>query len=289
VAARTKPSNRLTPQFYSDLIAAYRENPGRYGPAARAVGCDPATAKRGWEQGWLEHEPWARPIRDIIAQEVRAARVKLEEERQAKVDKIVGDAAKSTSQDILEAAVVRERALAERAKNLAQLQADAAGSIAEEAKMIRAYRTDLHGVAAMANQLLSGMEPIVKKVREALQTDTSMKPAEAIAILRQLTSVLKEGAEAAQKTMEMERLLLGQPQQILEERVEPSGDPADSLAKLSAAFETLQRLGMTPPSVIDVMPKSVVVDVTYSEESEASEPPQLPPLQADSNDDQSAA
>lgn len=66
----------LTKETYEKLVDAFRDTPGNFSAAARAVGCDRRMAKRAWTKGWERH-PWARPVEVVLREEHDAARARL--------------------------------------------------------------------------------------------------------------------------------------------------------------------------------------------------------------------
>jgi hypothetical protein len=66
-------------ELWDLLLAAFRQRPGNFAEVGRLANCHWRTAKRAWTEGWTD-APWARPIKDILAEELVVER---EAERQA--------------------------------------------------------------------------------------------------------------------------------------------------------------------------------------------------------------
>jgi len=79
---------KITPEFYSALLDAFRERPGNAQGAADAVRrdarsggtCTRRTAAKAWSLGWPPYD--MKPIREVLELEQIAARATLEEARE---------------------------------------------------------------------------------------------------------------------------------------------------------------------------------------------------------------
>jgi hypothetical protein len=193
----------VTPEFYEALVAAYRENPGAHSHAASTVGCDRRTAKRGWEEGWQRSVghgrpalPWARPIRDVIADEQAEARRRLAaiEEREHEV-------------------VERERALRVHIDR-EKVRQEAVQRRTEWAAATQEARRNAHGVARVVGELL----PVVLRKVEGLKADldaAELTPAKAVHMARELTQAARMANEALHLALQTEHLAVGAPTEIV--------------------------------------------------------------------------
>lgn len=67
---------------YDALTAAFRDKPGNYANAARVAKCDSRMARAGWNKGWVIKRVGISypPIRDLLVEEQREARARMQEE-----------------------------------------------------------------------------------------------------------------------------------------------------------------------------------------------------------------
>lgn len=183
----------ISNQQYDALLRAYRGRPAAHSEAGKAAGIARQTAARYWERGGPE--AWQKPIREVIDREHELLRSDLE----------------------------RERATAEveHARELGQLDAVRARTHAMrqeigEAKISQLCRENaavalellgdlLEGVASLRTELASAFES--GEIRKLVRT----RPSEAIALLRQCTKAVHEGAQAAEVAVKLERLIVGKP------------------------------------------------------------------------------
>ena len=224
-----RPYNR---ERYDALVQAYRDCPDNHAAAGRQAGCTQQTAKRMWEQGW-PGIPWAIPIRDRLVQEREDARLEL---------------ARQT-------ALARNDADALRAK----ARQDSIESHAAEGAMVRLARSDATGLLASVGRLL----PAVAKLAESFSADVlsakELDRNEAARLLGQVAKVTKEALAAAQIAVELERLHLGAPTQIVgvtDVSAMSSEEAAREIEQAAAALARARKLGLLEDvTTVDVTPK----------------------------------
>lgn len=146
-------------------------------------------AHRGWSVGWKQYS-WAGPIRDVIAKEMEAARLerfKLVEEQRERQDK--------------------EREQARKA---------ALDASAEEAKAVQIARTNSIAVGALLQNLLKGMVPLAQRIQADIQAAAgTLSPKEIAKLISDTALVTRHSNEAIKAALELERLRLGQPTNIV--------------------------------------------------------------------------
>lgn len=133
----------LTRNLYDRLVEGYRLAPGNASNAARHAGCERRCARRAWEHGWPQW-PWARAIRDVIADEGETARVRAAEIERRR----------------------REAEDADREKAHAERQA----ALTEEANMLTGTRRALLGAAAVSAQAIPGLQALAGYMLDELCT-----------------------------------------------------------------------------------------------------------------------
>ena len=208
---------RITQEFYSALVEALRESNGNFSYTARVVGCDRATAKRAWERGWVPRLPWAKPVEEVIKQEQREARAKLH------------DASREAA------------AMAEVARRKAEEQA--AQTRSEEAALVKAARINATALLKTTATCLVKIAGQAKKIHAAID-DPETTASELVRMQQSITSMASTATSIAETTLRMERVLLGEPDKIVEHRIE--GLTVDkAIAEIKAAQRAADRAGIS--------------------------------------------
>jgi hypothetical protein len=118
VAGRRK----YTRTEYERILQGFRETPGNYAAASKFAGCDYRMAKRAWETGWSSPKtgpiPWARPVREVLAEEQAASRAGLADRLRRERELADAEAEKARSVAI-ERAAIEEQILQGARRNVA--------------------------------------------------------------------------------------------------------------------------------------------------------------------------
>lgn len=193
--------------MYAALLAAYRDTPGNHRFAAQQAGVFWRTARRGWEEGWPAYVWAARPIKDIIKEEQAIARQRSVEQdavREASLQRELEDAsrriAEQSVQPQTDRELVRQHALETREA---------------EALAIRLSRSNAIGLLTAMGDLVPSIQQLTKTVARQIETITDMTPGSFVRLLREFASAVKMVNEATDAVIKMERLVLGEPTQIL--------------------------------------------------------------------------
>lgn len=209
---------RLTVSTYEALLEAYRKSPGNHGNAAKAAGVDPATARRGWHEGWSSID-WAKdPIKVVVEREAETIRARL-------------------NADLIQKRQTMAAAMAEQREKAI---ADTMQAREQEAQMVRLARNDIMQQLAVVARLLPGMQELAKKaVVELAKKDIS--PQQVISLARHLAHTTDSLAAAADRCMQMERRVLGQPETIVGLQLQPMA-LAEAEEHIEAGARALRRL-----------------------------------------------
>lgn len=184
---------------YDKLIIAFRENWGNFSSAARAAGVARKTAKKAWISGWPDQR--MRPIRDLLEEERLAARAEILTETRAK---LVGD----------QAVLQQEAVEAEKARLLSHSQA--VQTRAQEGEMVKLSRANTIVMMATANRHLRVANKLAKELEEQVEKgEVELTPQQVIKLAGSCAFLTKTAAEAARINLEMERILLGEPTEII--------------------------------------------------------------------------
>ncbi|HHH30691.1 MAG TPA: hypothetical protein ENK57_20435 [Polyangiaceae bacterium] len=234
-----------TVKLHARLLDAFRvlqENAtgpltGGYAAAAKVAECDARTAKRGFVKGWPDYG--LDSIADIVAAEQAAARAAIQGE--------LSEAAEASV-----AVVAKEKAAA---------RADAIKARAEEGKLVRAARGNIVELLENGRELLAGyrkLAPRVSKLIAAIEKKIDKLLAEesettdigemldlverTAAVLWRLSTSARASTSAGMQALQMERLLLGQPTEIIGVTDLDAMDEDEAIAELEAAADVAKRM-----------------------------------------------
>jgi hypothetical protein len=229
-----KGRRAITPGFYEALVEAYRKIGRNYSAVAREVGCNPKTSQRAWERGWVDSVPplpWAIPIRDVIAEDQIQARAKLARDNESKAGQV---------------AKANEVALQKKVESeVTDAISDAAAAKAEEAQVVRSMRRHtMMGLGALAHirkfALPRLVQFLIDDIRQREASGVGMKTHEVLANLRRIEEVSKALSEQAQRAIEMERKILGEPDTIVGIQAD-FNSPDGAVAAILEARNALER------------------------------------------------
>lgn len=233
-----------TVKLHARLLGAFRdlqENAtgpltGGYAAAAKVAECDARTAKRGFVKGWPDYGLDA--ISDIITTEQAAARAAIQGE--------LSEAAEATVADV--------------AKEKAAARADAIKARAEEGKLVRAARGNIVELLENGRELLAGYRKLAprvskiigridRKIEKILEDDSETSVEEMLelvertaAVLWRLSTSARASTSAGMQALQMERLLLGQPTEIIGVTDLDAMTEDEAINELEAAAEVAKRM-----------------------------------------------
>ena len=233
----------ITIELYGKMLAAFRESPGDHHYAAKKAGCYWRTAKKGWDEGWPAY-PWGESIKTVIAKENAKARDKMasiKEAQHVSRQRVLDDASARAGALSVDDIADRDRA-----------RRDAVDASVEEGQLVRAARIN-------ALQLLTTLSDIGKHAAELAHRfaheieSVEMKPAQIVKLFKDFAQAAKAANEMAEMSIKMERLVLGEPTEIM--GVLPMDmsvdDAVREIIEANAALTRAQGMG-----VIDVTPKN---------------------------------
>lgn len=226
-----KPGRRAyTRKLYDALVEGFRLAPANAAHAARVAGCERRCAKRAWEEGW-RGLPWARPIREVLAEETQAARARAatEERRRREADDARREAAR---QEGIEAE-------------------------AQERSMLKAARQDVLAAAVVSAELVPTMRALAVVIRNAVIDPDSGRVRDkplvdaktSMTLLSRWTGMVGKVVYAAEVLAQLGRTERGQANAIVG-HVEVEMSPEQTEEELLAGVELLARLrGLDPVRV----------------------------------------
>lgn len=231
-AKKKQGARQITEDQWDRLLDAFRESapPVRsaVGVAAKAASVSRKTALKAWESGvrYLGKEP----IREIILEEQMAARAG------------ATDALKAAAQEQTSAQADRAYAEAEKAR------ADVIRARRQEGEMVRAQRGNLVAMIGITGTVLRGAIKQARELEKALAT--GIDPAtqkkltirEKVTILWQVNRIVAQTANASADVIKMERLLLGEPTEIVGHMDLGDMTEEQALADIFEAYQAAQRV-----------------------------------------------
>lgn len=222
-------SKRLDQPTWDLLLESYRSDPGNHSAASRHALVQRKTAKRAWEVG-CPGKPWGlQAIKDMVAADADLARGRLQLE--ADQAELAGD------QEALEAErdreAVRQHAIVARK---------------EEATLVVLARQASIRAIAGAIEASVGMRAAMKRIGTELETIAGGGPLtrkemmDLSNLLRRYAATVREITVAGQMSMEMERLYMGEPTEIIGVQTELDTMPMQELVKMAGYQDSvLQR------------------------------------------------
>jgi hypothetical protein len=185
------PRRKITQSFYDSLVDAFREAESPY-KAAQLAGVAPQTARTAWDRGWPK-------------QGFESIKIRFEREKQeARIKK---------------AALDQEKARRERLAAQQQALEQAAGARAQEGQLVDLSRATALQAAAIGAQLVQSAralaEHVDKRMRRAQKAGPKdndyLSPEDAMLYLQRLGLLLNRISAFSLRTVQLERLVLGEP------------------------------------------------------------------------------
>ena len=224
-------SKTLTAESWDTMLAAYRERPADVPHAAKVARVTLHIADRAWRTGWEDAYP---AISELVAAEQIEARLAR--------DRAEADLARKQRASAAE--VEAERAAA--------LRRDAIKARTDEGQMITASRTAAMGALAVSANLLGSLYKIAPRVQEAISA-SDLSVVDYVRLVQRLGGVTRQATDAAEASMRMERLMLGEPTHIV--GIAGSGNMSrdEALEELREAARLLEGFGV-PVEGISALP-----------------------------------
>lgn len=190
-----RPRARYTRETYDRMLAGYRGSPGNHSQASRYAQVDRAMCRLAWERGFPRQYKagavWARPIKEVLAEEVEAARVKRAEEARRE----------------------RERQDAEREA----ARRESVEELAEEGRLRGVLRKDLLASALVLSELVPSVRALAGVVRSAVLdpqgkplATPGVSPMQAMKLLKEYGATVSRVAYAGETIVQLGRTVRGQ-------------------------------------------------------------------------------
>lgn len=208
------PQLSVTQALYDQLVQAFRQNPGNVKQAAELVGVNWKTANTAWSRGW-PRKGWPA-IDAVLKQEQIQARAQLQREKEAAKEAERADLEAARKQAIEAKKQEGQMTSLSRVQSLQNLHAAITLSRAatELAPALRArLQLETKKIAAWndyeESQLTSSPLPAPSYPKPP------MDPLDLTQLLRRVAAISRDIVSTAREAMEMERLYLGEPTNII--------------------------------------------------------------------------
>lgn len=221
--------NVLPQETWDRLVAFLRgcDTPN-FAAAARECGCSVPTVRRAYRQGYPGADPPRPPIETILNEEKIAAR--------AAMSGTIEDEARRRALE----ETARQRREAEKARQ------DAVEARRQEAQMVRSQRGNILALIGISGTVLRGALKLADTIRTELEDAAAgtakMSIEQKMVILTRTGLLTQRIAAAAGDVVKMERLLLGEPTEILAHKDLTEVDFDSAIAELERGAEVAKRI-----------------------------------------------
>ena len=209
----------ITNQLYLDLLKTFRKQTNDHGKvsfrkAARECKTTPATATKAYKKGW--DKLGMAPVRDLIENDIRAAQAALAD--LAKEQNVA--AASRLDQALMDEAIHREEEEAKAREHARNVKTEEGRIVSLGRQAALANLASTVQASAAAAQLIKMWVPYIKAGLHPTKKDANgnhvpLTYAEGMKFLKEVSRMSVHGATLSRITLELERIILGQPTEIL--------------------------------------------------------------------------
>lgn len=232
-------SRRLDEAIWNKVLEAYRLDPGNHSAASKHALISRKSAAQLWDRGY-PRQPWGqKPIKQLIQEDIEIARARAQHEVER--EELQEDQAALEAERDREA--VRQHAVQARKEEAVlvvlarQASVRALAAAASTAEGLKAIMTRI----GKEFELIAGAGPMTKK--EILDMSN---------VARRYSATLREIVTSGQMAMEMERLYMGEPTEIIGVTTELDQLPMQELVKMAGyQDQVLQRAAARGLVVLD--------------------------------------
>lgn len=237
----------ITADQWDRMLGSFREVPGGVSRAAAAGGVSRPTASKAWNHGMHYLEGRSKPIKEIVETEQRAARA-------AALDAKAEAARKHQAREADRAWEEAEKA-----------RQDVIKARRQEADMVRAERSNVIALIGVTGQVLRGaiksakdLERMIESGYDVVGVDADGKEIrrrlsvkERVEVLWKVGRIVRQAANAGMEVVRMERLLLGEPTEIVGMVDLDAISEEEAIRDIEAAYEAAQRVKERRLTLID--------------------------------------
>lgn len=221
-------SNRgISAEHWDKLLESFRARPSGMTAASRAAKVAVNTAKKAWLEG-MPHLGKG-PIKAIVEEEQRAARATMADVQRTK-------------------AAEQAEANADRAwKEAEKARRDVVMARKQEAELVRAERANVIALVGSTGRLLRGLirrcETLEKQIETGREVDGSeLRVKDQVEIAWKIGRIVRQTAEASMDVVKMERLLLGEPTEIVGNVNLDAISDEEAIREIEEAYLAAQRV-----------------------------------------------
>ena len=215
----------ITQHLYDSLVIAYRERPGNHSNAAKVAGCERRMARRAFESGWAK-APWAVPIKAVLEREQVEARALVQSDRTSEYQRL--------------------------AESQRLAQADAIEARAQEGKMVRMARGAAMALLSQSLKALKATQSLTARLEEQI-ANGEMTIDQVTKTIDRIAHSTQQAVAISKEAMRMERLHLGEPEQIVAMQLE-NVSTDELVSELQAIESVLRAASHAPVMITDASP-----------------------------------
>lgn len=227
----TKPKKRdgrvLSEEKWSLLVESFVTTVGNYSQAAKLAGVDHKTARKAWNEGYPQQGK--RPIKELVEEIQHRARAATADAEVRALEKVAADSATRRAEDAEKA----RRSVIETRR--------------EEANIVRGERANVMGLIAFTGVIMGAAMERAQVIAKAIQSgidpvsNEKLTLRDQISILRELAKLVRSAGESAMDVVKVERLLLGEPTEIVKTKIDVEG-LENAIAEMERAGEAAARV-----------------------------------------------
>lgn len=249
----------MTPERYQLFLDAFLTLGPRTGAVAKRLNCSPVTAHKAWHDGWPD-KPWGAPISRVYADALKRLN-----EREFTARRDDSQVSQITEQRPKSDASWEQGASGTPGQNAGQalsgiaprtaveiLQQSHIDAVQSEADLLQCFRGNMIGAVTLSARLLKALDlmgnTVMENVAQQAQNVPAMTPERILKPLEKLARIMGVLTQSTKAVVEMQRLLVGAPQQITESRGGEQGDPGERLERMRSLLAKLQGTGVLSPA-----------------------------------------
>ena len=252
-----KKVRAITTEEWNRIVEVYRRYDGRISLVAEHLGWLKARTQRAWRRGY--RSLGLPPIRTLLArdalaaEEVRAARAELSTKLPPSVQ------VKERAEIIHSAEVMakgearRIAAMVEMEETRRKARQDAIEARTEEAMLVSINRRNSLALNGVTAKMLKGALALSETIQAELEAEARsdrLTVAQKLNLVRSAASIARFNSEASMLAVKAERMVLGQPIDAPDEKMDETGSLADTDRWLQITIKAVTRArerGVLPP------------------------------------------
>ena len=241
----------INPERYQQFLDAFLHLGPRFAAVARRVGCADETARRAWSRGWPGVD-YAPPICRVYerAQAHRRAEQGLPPvSERAPVDTVCINSDEGAPGQM----ACMAQSVSQKVQSYQELvHSNALDAVKNEVDILQSFRASIIGGLGAANAVMPALTKLATSVAQSIElsalNNTTMRPSQLLQPMEKFARIIALLAQSTKSVIEMQRLVLGAPTSIIEQRqgnTSPdAGQASQRLGELAATIDIMRRHGL---------------------------------------------